>query len=550
MMFGLFGDRLLDFSKSGSGEVMAVVQSESENRQYEELVNNSRLVDGQDPNYEKIFSDLQGGIIKNYGRQYSLYIFIQFDRSKPNEVKQWIRDEIAHSVTSTLAQIEATNIHGRAVKNADFSPESGELCKNFFLSYQGYQALGLNPADLNHEVDDTHFVNGMKAEWEGNYRLENPPAPGGDYWYNPPKNWDMGDDPIDALIFLAHSSVEKLAAAAQAIIKKFVKVGKVLTCEAGYRLKNSDGYSVVSFGFADGISQPIFLKSDYKKYLTRQGIGRGDVRQWQPQASLSLALVKDPLGEAYSYGSYCVFQKIETNNDIFAQQLQELQSALAVDDERANALVVGRFKDGTPLALSAKPSPAGSANANIDNFNFADDPNGNKCPLHAHVRKVNPRHDEDEHAENRRNTNRIVRAGMTYFDNPRPHSRSKLQACLQKLDYLKELSGRTITENVPSISGLLFVCFQSSIDNQFGFIQRQWADDSEFPREREDGANEYLDPIIGNPANINRQRLPDAQEWPKKWGKTSRSAQSFWGCAKVRGGEFFFVPSISFLKKI
>jgi deferrochelatase/peroxidase EfeB len=528
---------------------MTVVQSE--NWQYEELVNNSRLVDGQDPSYEKIFGDLQGGIIKNYGREYSLYIFIQFDRNKPNDVKQWIRNEIAHSVTSTLAQIEATNIHGQAVNNPDFSPESGELCKNFFLSYHGYQSLELNPAELNPEVDDTHFVNGMKSEWEESYRLDNPPPPGEDYWYNPPENWDMGDEPIDALIFLAHSSLEKLAAAAQEIIDEFVKVGKVLTCEAGYRLKNPDGYSVVSFGFADGISQPIFLKSDYKKYLTRQGIGREDVRQWKPQASLSLALVKDPLGEAYSYGSYCVFQKIETNNDIFARQLQELQSTLAVDDERAHALVVGRFKDGTPLALSANPSPAGSANANIDNFNFADDRDGNKCPLHAHIRKVNPRHDDDERAENRRNKSRIVRAGMTYFDDPQPRSSSnKLQACLQKLDYLRELSKRTIAENIPSISGLLFVCFQSSIDDQFGFVQRQWADDSEFPREREDGTDKYLDPIIGHPANINRQQLPDAQEWPNNWDKADRSAQSFWGCAKVRGGEFFFVPSISFLKKI
>ncbi len=521
-------------------------------KQYEKLVNNKELVDGKDPNYEQILGDLQGGIIKNYGRQYSLYIFIQFDRRKPNEVKQWIRDEIAHSVTSTLAQIEAAKIHGQAVKKAGFSPESGELCKNFCLSRHGYQALGLNPADLSREIGDTHFTNGMKQEWEKSYRLDSPSSPAEDYWYNPPENWDLGNNPIDALISLAHSSVEELAAAAQEIIDKFAKVGKILACEAGYRLKNPDGYSVVSFGFADGISQPIFLKSDYEKYLARQKISREDVRKWNPQASLSLALVKDPLGEPYSYGSYCVFQKIETNNDIFAKQLQELKDTLSVDDERANALVVGRFKDGTPLSLSAEPAPVGaSANASIDNFNFADDRDGNKCPLHAHIRKVNPRHDDDKLAENRRNKSRIVRAGMTYFDDPQAHpSSNKLKACLQKLDYLKGLSRKSIAENVPSISGLLFVCFQHSIDDQFGFMQRQWADDSEFPREREDGTDKYLDPIIGHPANINRQQLPDAQEWPRKWGESARSAQSFLGCAKVLGGEFFFVPSISFLKKI
>jgi deferrochelatase/peroxidase EfeB len=521
-------------------------------KQYEKLVNNTELVDGKDLNYEQILGDLQGGIIKNYGRQYSLYIFIQFDRRKPNEVKQWIRNEIAHDVTSTLAQIEAAKTHNQAVKKPGFSPESGEMCKNFLLSCQGYQALGWNLADLSRKkVNDTHFTNGMKQEWEGSYRLDSPP-PAEDYWYNPPENWELGNDPIDALISLTHSSVDKLAAAAQEIIAKFAKVGKILACEAGYRLKNPEGHSVVSFGFADGISQPIFLKSDYEKYLARQRVGREDARKWDPQASLSLALVKDPLGEAYSYGSYCVFQKIETNNDIFAQQLQKLKSTLAVDDEQANALVMGRFKDGTPLALSAQPGlVSGSANADIDNFNFADDLEGNKCPLHAHIRKVNPRHDDAQLAENRRNNNRIVRAGMTYFDDPQSRSSSdKLKVCLQKLDYLRKLSGRTIAENVPSISGLLFVCFQSNIGNQFGFIQRQWADDSEFPQEREEGTNKYLDPIVGHPANINRQKLPSAQEWPNKWGEPARAAQSFWGCARVLGGEFFFVPSISFLKKI
>jgi deferrochelatase/peroxidase EfeB len=525
---------------------MALVQSDSNDQQYAELINNSGLVDAKDPNYKQIFGDLQGGIIKNYGRQYSLYIFIQFDRRKPKQVKQWIRDEIAHGVTSTLAQIEATKGHARALKKPSFSHELGALCKNFLLSYHGYQVLGLDPANSNQGIADPDFVNGMKQSWEKSYKLDKSAPAAKNYWYNPPENWDLGNDPIDAVIALAHSSVEKLAAAAQEIIDKFTKVGQILACEAGYRLKNPDGFSVVSFGFADGISQPIFLKSDYEKYLTRQKIGPNDPQKWNPQAKLSLALVKDPLGTAYSYGSYCVFQKIETNNDLFAQQLQALKSTLDVDEERAHALVVGRFKDGTPLALSAEPG-----NGSIDNFNFADDPDGHKCPLHAHVRKVNPRDDDDKFVEDRRNQNRIVRAGITYFDDPqsRPGS-DKLQACLQKLNYLRKLSRRTIAENVPSISGLLFVCFQSSIDNQFGLMQRQWADDSEFPREREDGTNIYLDPIIGHPANINRQKLPAGQEWPKKWGEADIAAQSFWGCAKVRGGEFFFVPSISFLKQI
>lgn len=519
-------------------------------KHYQDLINNSGLVDAQDPRYTEIFGDLQGGIIKNYGRQYVLYLFIQFDASKPDEVKQWIRNEIAQTVTSTLAQFEATRAYRETLQEPNSPTEDGQLCQNFFLSAHGYKVLGHTSVVL----DDTHFVRGMKEHWEGSYRLDetNQPEPGEDYWYCPPDQWDMGNDPIDALITLAHSSLDQLASEAQALINKFSPVGKVLACEAGYRLKNPDGYSVVSFGFADGISQPIFLKSDYDKYLSRQGIGPEEATIWDPQANLNLTLVPDPGGEIYSYGTYCVFQKIETNNDLYAEQLARLRNTLEVDEERAHALVMGRFRDGTPLTLFDQPSPAGSsANPRIDNFNFADDHEGSKCPLHAHVRKANPRNDEAEFEKDRRNKSRIVRAGITYFDNPKPTvGGDLLEACWQRLDYLKTLSSKPVAENVPSISGLLFVCFQESIDNQFGFMQRQWMDDSEFPREREDGANKYLDPIVGHPVNINRQRMPVAQEWPKKWNEADRSAQSFLGCARVRGGEFFFAPSISFLKKI
>ncbi len=59
--------------------------------------------------------------------------------------------------------------------------------------------------------------------------------------------------------------------------------------------------------------------------------------------------------------------------------------------------------------------------------------------------------------------------------------------------------------------------------------------------------NTGLDPIIG--------RLgwePPPQKWPAAWG-TARARQrscSFGGFVTLKGGEYFFAPNMSFLKKL
>jgi hypothetical protein len=172
--------------------------------------------------------------------------------------------------------------------------------------------------------------------------------------------------------------------------------------------------------------------------------------------------------------------------------------------------------------------------------------------LQAHVRKVNPRKDDPDLEESRRTKNRIFRAGITYFDDPLPQQETDiLQLCLKKLaylDWITELDRQSLADK--NISGLLFVCFQSSISEQFSRLQQKWADDAEFPREREEGKDRYLDPIIGHPLNRNHQEYPISQEWPKEEKGEQFSAYPFYGCVTLKGGEFFFTPSISFLKNL
>ena len=97
--------------------------------QYEALINNPEPIALENPAYEQILKDLQGGTIKSSGRNYSLYIFIQFGNEKVKDVKQWIRDQ-AKSITFTWKQQKQTETYNR-IRQQDLS-FSGELCKNFY----------------------------------------------------------------------------------------------------------------------------------------------------------------------------------------------------------------------------------------------------------------------------------------------------------------------------------------------------------------------------------------------------------------------------------
>jgi deferrochelatase/peroxidase EfeB len=84
-----------------------------------------------------------------------------------------------------------------------------------------------------------------------------------------------------------------------------------------------------------------------------------------------------------------VFRKLKQYVSGFNQAVRQLAHELNISEEFAFAQTVGRFKDGTPLALTAQPQP--EFVRPINNFNYQGDSHGLKCPLHAHIRKTNPR---------------------------------------------------------------------------------------------------------------------------------------------------------------
>ncbi len=169
----------------------------------------------------------------------------------------------------------------------------------------------------------------------------------------------------------------------------------------------------------------------------------------------------------------------------------------------AEASLIGRFKDGTPLSLSEKD---GLDEASIrSNFSYQDkqDGKGLKCPFHAHIRKANPRTKDSE-------DRRIVRRSMLY---------GKKQEAEK---------------------GMLFVSFQSDLNWQFEELVNRWLYQYD-PRKKDAGK----DPILFFEKDYKRFRFPKNYGEKEKINLIMKKP-----LITFRGGLYFLAPSIPFFKNL
>jgi len=447
-------------------------------------------IDPSDPKYRPMLENLQGNILKPHGRGEADHLFLRFTGGR-DAVRAWIR-RFADGVTSAREQLDAA----RAFRA---NGTSGGVFASIYLSSTGYRALGLDTAVFG--ASGQSFRNGMKRRSFS--LLSRNRDPRSSEWEGPFQG------AVDALLVFADDSTSTLAAKTREVSEGLDGVASVLTVERGTVLRNAKGESIEHFGYVDGRSQPLFLKGDIDRER-RDGVDR-----WDPSAPLGLVLVDDPHTDAEdALGSYLVFRKLKQDVAAFNAQVSALARRLPVSEPLAGALVVGRFKDGTPVTLQATDGRGA-----INNFTYLpDDPIGNRCPFHGHIRKANQRGANRALSLEEERRRRIVRRGIPYGIRP-------------------PVSGEV---------GLLFQCFQSDIARQFEFIQRTWVDNPNFPEFRViPGLNTGDDALIG-------QHPRAKQRWPRQWGKSGRFLGrrlfNFGGHVRLRGGEYFFAPSLPSLR--
>lgn len=166
-------------------------------------------------------------------------------------------------------------------------------------------------------------------------------------------------------------------------------------------------------------------------------------------------------------GSFLAFRFLQQLVPEFDRFLE--LNAPRVNDPAANtaellgARFTGRWKSGAPIQVTPfKDDPKLAADPKRNNVFTFDQGNQEKCPFAAHVRKMNPRGDIPNDAIAR---HRVMRRGIQY--GPEVDPREKQQHKTEK------------------DRGLLFVSYQSSLDQGFAFLQK--SKQISFPTARERG---------------------------------------------------------------
>ncbi|MGZ8632273.1 MAG: Dyp-type peroxidase [Solirubrobacteraceae bacterium] len=439
-------------------------------------------------------AELQGGIVRGYGQRFGFARHLFARVREPRAARAFLA-ALADPVTTEeeWAQHPATTL-------------------NVALSFRALGALELPPWILDgfpQEVRD-----GMAARAD---RLGDDPA-----------TWEDDLRELGVLIVVHAQSAEALEAEAGRWELE------VAAGDSGLELAHVQQAGLLGeqrehFGFTDGFSQPAI-----------EGVAREDVRgqgipykraPWWPLNRTQWRAVKPgefvlgyededsgappaPPAPFDRNASFMVWRKLHQDVAGFRAQLAEQAHRLRLDEELVAAKMVGRWRDGSPLALRPHgPDPAlGNDKERANDFRYGDDELGLRCPRGAHVRRTNPR---DALGWEGRLTarHRMLRRGMPYGP-PLPDGASDDGAS----------------------RGLLFVCLQASIARQFEIVQTQWCNDG-----NAFGLGREADPISGPPGRELRHIIE---------GEPPRVASALRSYVQCRGGEYLVVPAISALRAL
>ncbi len=441
-----------------------------------------------------MLDDLQGNILKGHGRDHTSNLFLVFDQNQPIKIKTFIHN-LAIRIKTAHQQLKESDARKKRVIGA----ADGGVFVSFLLSAAGYDALGIPNAKI---PQNTAFLNGLKS------RQEILADPDFGLWE------DTFQNQIHAMVLIGDDHLANVEKEREIIINLMPDSVSVVGEENGMAIRNDNNDGIEHFGYVDGRSQPLMLKEDIQF--------EGGIHIWDPTFPIGQALVRCPGGtSANSHGSYFVFRKLEQDVKGFKEAEEAIAKQLELekhgeDPELAGAMLVGRFEDGTPVVMQKTDKLLPVPN----NFDFRDDSTGSKCPFHSHIRKVNPRGESQNLGASleQERSHIMARRGIPYGGLP------------VNLD-------KPINRKV----GLLFMAYQNDIENQFEFTQQSWANDSEFVK-----TATGIDPVIGQGEGASTPLQQSA-----KWGDPdSKQNICFNGFVTMKGGEYFFAPSISFLKTI
>jgi deferrochelatase/peroxidase EfeB len=431
----------------------------------------------------RMLDALQSNILHPHVRSHLRLLALRID--EPSAARRALAG-LARGIKTAAQQLDELRAHREGGKEG-----TAFVCVG--LSASGYERLA-----IPHEAwpRDPAFLDGM-----GRRDLADP-AP-----HDWQKHYRHG---IDALIVVGSHGRELTERREREVLGALAGSVSVIADETGRTLRNADGAAIEHFGYIDGRSQPLFLEEDLEhERMTTDGAGR-----WNPLVPLRDVLVRDPgvASADHCFGSYLVYRKLEQNVHAFKKQEARIARELRLHGghaERAGALLVGRFEDGTAVALQRAN---GMDDPVPNDFTYVDDPAGARCPGSAHIRRMNARP-----AEGAPRTV-IARRGQGYGTRDDDPDDDDLEG--------KPKHG----------VGLLFMAVVARIEEQFEALQHAANGDDGGP----------FDAVIGQRrAGAGAAAISLSHHWGDPTAPTT--SVDVEPTVTMRGGEYLFLPSVEFL---
>ncbi|WP_077033174.1 Dyp-type peroxidase [Pelomonas sp. KK5] len=388
------------------------------------------------------------------------------------------------------------------------TPDDGWY-RNIALSLAGFIALGAGPALLARLPQP--FREGMeqRAGALGDLRHNHPK-----YWKTPRRNWPAGSadgGPVELasvhLLLQLRCVRDRLTLPLEQAIAALLGADsglRVLSVEAMRRnaIPSRDGHGAPvvreNFGFVDGISQPACRHTPPPYQTWSDEVPRGELLLGYPTSRDRQAVPELP-DALLDNGSFMVVRKLRQHVGRLNRQLDAQAAALRVDKELLLGKMMGRTRGGVPLATSGRKQ--------TNDFNYAADAEGSKCPIHSHIRRANPRELTPP---------RLLRRGMSYGDPYDPHA-------------------TTDTDH-----GLFFIAYNANIAEQFETIQRWIAGGNS-----SGGYAAQPDPLLAV-ADPDQNRIYRV-EINGRVVDVDLGREPF---VELQWGGYYFVPSVTALKDI
>jgi Dyp-type peroxidase family len=409
-------------------------------------------------------SDLQGNILCGYGRNYRHGLFLFLRIEDAGRVRKWLADRLSE-VTTALPWRE---------------PPSQTL--NMAFSFAGLRALGVPEHVLDRFPEA--FQQGMAERW---VRL-------GDSGPSHPYCWMPALRNLHLLVTVSALGCSARDRRSEQLEAEARDAG--LAVASAQKTDVPDDQSE-PFGFRDGLSQPSIRDpkaGPWRRTQSDPPLAPGEFVLGYEDEGGTVPPAPPELGPS---GSYMVVRKLEQDVDGFWESIAAEAGPDPENRQRLAAKILGRWPDGTPLVLSPDaPKPERSEDLGwLNEFTYAYDSDGFACPIGAHIRRTNPRDsmDRDWRFSNR---HRIIRRGMPYASNGE--------------------------------RGLMFACYQASIERQFEFVQSEWCGQGNAL-----GLGSDPDFIVGGPKG-----KMTIQGRPPKFVPMRRFVTT-------RGGDYFFAPGIA-----